>query len=149
KLEAGRRIDDAARGPALAVPPSRAAAAAFEHHRVLARGSFVARGTLFLDNKVNRGVAGYDILTPLKLEGTSLHALVNRGWLTAVERSSLHAVATPEGLQSIEGVAVVPGSRFLELAPEQNSGPVRQNLVLSREEENLGIALQPFVIEQT
>jgi len=50
---------------------------------------------------------------------------------------------------TIEGMAAVPGTRFLELAPESDSGTLRQNLVLSREEKRLGLTLLPFVIEQT
>jgi surfeit locus 1 family protein len=75
--------------------------------------------------------------------------LVNRGWIAAGDRSRLPDVPTPEGVQTIEGVAVVPSTRFLELAPEAGSGRLRQNLVVSREEERLGLSLQPFVIEQT
>jgi surfeit locus 1 family protein len=149
KLELGRRIDDAARGPALSVPSVRADPSSFERRRVAARGSFVAQDTFFLDNKLLHGAAGYHVLTPLRLEGDRVHVLVNRGWVAAGDRSRLPGVSTPEGVQTIEGTAVVPGSRFLELAPESDSGPLRQNLVLSREEKRLGLSLQTFVIEQT
>jgi surfeit locus 1 family protein len=98
---------------------------------------------------VMRGAAGYHVLTLLRLEGGGVHVFVNRGWIAAGERSKLPGVPTPEGLQTIEGTAVVPGSRFLELAPESSAGPLRQNLVLAREEKRLGLVLQPFVIEQT
>jgi surfeit locus 1 family protein len=78
-----------------------------------------------------------------------MHVLVNRGWIAAGDRSRLPDVPSPEGVQTIEGVAVVPGTRFLELAPEAESGSLRQNLVLPREEKRLALSLQPFVIEQT
>ena len=149
KLEIGRRIDEASRGPVLSVPAERVDAAGFERRRVSARGIFVAGDTLFLDNKLIHGVAGYQVLTPLKLEGGRVHVLVARGWIAAGDRSRLPAVPTPEGAQTIEGTAVVLGSRFLELAPESASGPLRQNLVLVREEKSLGLTLQPFIIEQT
>ena len=149
KLELGRRIEEAARGPVLQVPSARVDAANFERRRVAARGTFVARDTFFLDNRVMHGVAGYHVVTPLKPESGGMHVLVNRGWTAAGDRSRLPAVPAPEGLQTIEGVAVVPGTRFLELAPEADSGSLRQNLVLAREEQRLGLNLQPFVIEQT
>jgi surfeit locus 1 family protein len=149
KLEAGRLMDEAARGPAVVVPPERVDASRLERHRVAARGTFVARGTFFLDNKVMHGTAGYHVLTPLKLERGDLCVLVNRGWIAAGDRSQVPAVPTPQGVQTIEGVALVPSARFLELAPEADSGSVRQNLVLSREEKRLGLSLQAFVIEQT
>ena len=149
KLEAGRTLDEAARGPVLQVPAVRVGAAGFERRRVAARGTFVADDTFFLDNKVMHGAVGYHVVTPLRLESGGMHVLINRGWIAAGDRSRLPSVPTPEGAQTIEGVAVVPGTRFLELAPEAESGSLRQNLVLPREEKRLGIGLQPFVIEQT
>ena len=143
KLEAGRRVDEAARAPALQVSAARIEAAGVERRRVAARDTF------FLDNKMMRGVAGYHVVTPLRLDGGGASVLVDRGWIAAGERSRLPEVPTPEGVQMIEGVAVVPSSRFLELGPESESGRVRENLVVSREEKRLGLSLQPFVIEQT
>ncbi|HTQ73902.1 MAG TPA: SURF1 family protein [Burkholderiales bacterium] len=149
KLAAGRMLDEATRGPVLQVPSARAEAAPFERRRVAARGVLIARDTLFLDNKVLHGSAGYQVVTPLRPEGGGTHVLIVRGWIAAGDRSRLPDVPTPAGVQTIEGLAVVPSARFLELAPEVASGRLRQNLVLSREEKNLGITLQPFVIEQT
>jgi surfeit locus 1 family protein len=149
KLEAGRMLDEAARGPVLQVPPARVGATGFERRRVAARGAFVAGDTFFLDNKVMHGAAGYYVVTPLKLESGGMYVLINRGWIAAGDRSRLPDVPTPEGVQTIEGVAVVPGTRFLELAPEAESGSLRQNLALPREEKRLGLGLQPFLIEQT
>jgi len=149
KIELGLRLDAAEREPVLSVPGVLADASAFDHRRVSARGTFVARATLFLDNKVLNGIAGYHVLTPLRLEGSQFHVLVNRGWIAAGERSVLPEISTPAGAQSIEGIALTPSRRFLELAPEASSGSRLQNLILEREEKRLGLKLQPFVIEQT
>ena len=149
KLEAGRMLDEAARGPVLEVPPARVDAAGFERRRVAARGAFVARDTLFLDNKVMRGAVGYHVVTPFRLQSGGTCVLVDRGWIVAGDRSKLPDVSTPEDVQTVEGTAVVPSARFLELAPEVGSGSLRENLVLAREEKRLGLSLQPFVIEQT
>ena len=149
KLEAGRLADEAARGPVLQVPAVRVDATGFERRHVAARGTFVARDTFFLDNKVLRGVAGYEVVTPLKPEGPGTAVLVDRGWIAAGDRSKLPEIATPESLRTVEGVAVVPSTRFLELGADVDTGKVRQNLVLAREEKRLGLTLQPFVIQQT
>lgn len=149
KLEAGRLADEAARGPVLQVPAGRVEAAGFERRRVAARGTFAARDTFFLDNKVLRGAAGYQVVTPFKPEGAGAAVLVDRGWIAAGDRSKLPDVPTPEGVRTIEGVAVVPSSRFLELGVDVDTGKLRQNLVLAREEKRLGLTLQPFVIQQT
>jgi surfeit locus 1 family protein len=149
KLEAGRALDSAARGPVLQVPPGLVDAASFASRRVAARGTFLARDSFFLDNKVLHGTAGYQVITPLKADGQGAAVLVNRGWIAAGDRSKLPEVPTPDGVQTIEGIAVVPSARFLELAADADSARVRQNLVLAREEKRLGLSLQPFVIEQT
>jgi surfeit locus 1 family protein len=149
KIELGLRLDAAEREPVLSVPGVLTDASVFDHRRVSARGTFVARATLLLDNKVLHGIAGYHVLTPLRIEGSQIYVLVNRGWIAAGERSVLPAVSTPADLQSIEGIALTPSRRFLELAPEASSGPTRQNLILEREEKRLGLKLQPFVVEQT
>jgi surfeit locus 1 family protein len=149
KLELSRKIEQSNREPLFSIPSTRVAAVEFERRRVSARGRFLEPATLLLDNKVLRGVAGYHVLTPLALEGGELHVLVNRGWIAAGERSRLPNVPAPEGSQTIQGIAVVPSRRFVELAPESASGPLRQNLVLEREEKRLALKLQPFVIEQT
>ncbi|MGC2519408.1 MAG: SURF1 family protein, partial [Burkholderiales bacterium] len=121
----------------------------FARHRVSVRGRFVARATLFLDNQVLHGAAGYHVLTPMNIEGGGMHVLIDRGWIAAGDRSRLPVVPTPEGVQTVEGIAAVPSGRFIELAPDTGTGSLRQNLVLEREEKRLGLSLQPFVVEQT
>src|SRR4051812_10415284 len=69
KTELSRRLDEALRAPALVVPAFPIAAEIVEHHRVVARGRYVSGATLFLDNKIRAGAAGYHVLTPLRIEG--------------------------------------------------------------------------------
>jgi surfeit locus 1 family protein len=149
KLELARALDEARRGAVLSVPSAPAGAAGFERRRVSVRGRFVARATLFLDNQVLHGAAGYHVLTPMNIEGGDMHVLIDRGWIAAGDRSRLPGVPTPEGVQTVEGIAAVPSGRFIELAPDTGTSSLRQNLVLEREEKRLGLPLQPFVIEQT
>ena len=149
KIEATRKFDEAMREAVLLVPSAQMDAGSFERRRVSVQGRFIGRATLFLDNKVLRGAAGYRVLTPLAIEGGDLHVLVDRGWIASGDRSRLPTVATPEALLTVEGTAVTPSRRFFELAPEESIGARRQNLVIEREQERLGLKLQPFVIEQT
>jgi surfeit locus 1 family protein len=149
KLEAAQKADEAAQSAVLSIPSALVSADGFERRRVSVRGRFVARSTLFLDNKVLHGVAGYHVLTPLAIDGGDMHVLVDRGWIAAGDRTRLPGISTPEGLQTLEGTAVLPSRRFVELAPEAEGGPLRENLVVEREEKRLGLKLQPFVIEQT
>jgi surfeit locus 1 family protein len=150
KAELGRRIDEGLRNAPLAVPREPMAAEPFELNRVQVRGEFAGRHTLFLDNKVYRGVAGYQVLTPLRIEGSEMHVLVNRGWVAgAGRRDVLPAIKTPSGSQHIEGIAIVPSGRFVELSSREEPGPVVQNLLVSRIAERTGLGFQPVVIQQT
>src|SRR5579864_4787340 len=149
KLAAARELEEAMRGPMLAVPSVPVDAAGFQHRRVGATGRYDARATFFLDNKVFHGVAGYHVLTPFRIEGSDMHVLIDRGWVAAGDRTRLPEISTPGAAQTVEGIAVLPSRRFLELAPDAANGPLRQNLAIERETTRLALKLQPFVIEQT
>jgi len=149
KLELARRLDEAAQAPVLSVPATPVDAASFEHRRVSVRGQYDPRFVFYLDNKVQDGVAGYHVLMPLRIEGGKVYVLVNRGWISAGDRRHLPILETPKSVQTIEGVATVPTRRFLELGPESPTSPVRENLVIEREQKRLGIQFQPFVVQQT
>ena len=49
--------------------------------RVRAEGSFDSAHQFLLDNRVHEGVAGYEVVTPFRIEGGSRIALVDRGWV--------------------------------------------------------------------
>jgi surfeit locus 1 family protein len=150
KIALGRDLDDAARRAVLALPPSPVEARGYELNRVSVRGEYSARHTILLDNKVLHGVAGYQVLTPLKIAGGDIFVLVNRGWVAAgVRRDSLPQIHTPPGTETVEGIAVVPSSRVFELGPNTEEGIVWQNLVLGRYAKWSGLKLQPIVLQQT
>jgi surfeit locus 1 family protein len=51
--------------------------------RVEVYGEFVDRPQFLLDNMLHDGVAGYHVLTALRVSGRREHVLVNRGWVAA------------------------------------------------------------------
>ncbi len=120
--------------------------------QVETRGRFDPAYTVFLDNRVYKGVPGYQVLMPLVLAGGGerrQHVLVDRGWIAGTgDRIRLPAVRTPDGEVTITGLAVEPGGRFLELSAKTGEGNVWQNLVLERYRQATGLAIQPFVIRQ-
>jgi surfeit locus 1 family protein len=124
-----------------------------EWRHVTARGRFDPRGTVLIDNRIRRGVAGYHVVMPLEVGkmsgGDGRYVLVNRGWIAGnPDRSRLPEVRTPEGVVEISGVAVVPTRRFLELSDRAPEGPVWQNLTLDRYRHAFKTALQPVLIQQ-
>ncbi len=150
KAALGRSLDEGARAAMLALPSAPVEANAFEFHRVGVRGEYLPKYTVLLDNKVLNGAVGYHVLTPLRIAGGELHVLVDRGWVAAgARRDVLPAIETPAGVQSIEGVAMVPTRRILELGANTEEGMVWENLVLERYAKWSGLKLQPVVIEQT
>ena len=150
KLALGRDMDDASRHAVLTLPPVLVDAHGYQFSRLSVRGEYSVRHTILLDNKVLRGVAGYQVLTPLKISGGDIYVLVNRGWVAAGERRDrLPQIQTSAETQTVEGVAVLPGSNMLELSEKTEEGIVWQNLVLARFEKWSGLTLQPIVLQQT
>ena len=143
------RYDRGAADAPIHVTAAPLAANAVLLHRVEARGEYVPQAMVLLDNRIHAGIAGYHVLMPLRLEGSSMHLLVNRGWVAAgPDRSRLPAIATPPGTVSVTGVAIAPG-RFLELAKTDDSGTVWQNLTIERFRASRRLEIQPVVVEQT
>lgn len=117
--------------------------------RLEARGTWLPERTILLDNKVQQGVVGYEVLTPLRLDEGGLYLLVNRGWIRAPQlRTELPKIATPSGKVQVEGIARVPSSRFLELGSEVVSGSVWQNLTIERYKGWSQLPVQPVVLYQ-
>ncbi|OGA35524.1 MAG: hypothetical protein A3F75_11195 [Betaproteobacteria bacterium RIFCSPLOWO2_12_FULL_64_23] len=150
KLALGRELDNAARQAVLALPPRPVDARDFEFRSISARGEYSVKHTILLDNKVLRGSAGYQVLTPLKIAGGDMYVLVNRGWVAAgLRRDSLPQIQTPAGIGTVEGIAIVPGSHIFELDAKTEEGVVWQNLVLARYAKWSGLDLQPVVLQQS
>ena len=115
--------------------------------RVSVAGSFVTQHTVFLDNKIRHKQPGYEVVTPLRLEGSAEHVLVNRGWVAAPPtRDVLPAVRTPPGTVRVEGVALERLPRLL--AKGEAKGKVRQTLDVEGFAAETGLALQRRIIEQ-
>lgn len=123
----------------------RAAAAA--EKRLVLRGTLLARHTVFLDNKVLRGRAGYHVVQPLRLVD-GRHVLVNRGWVAAdSRRERLPEVTTPAGEIDIEGVRLARFPRALSAGP-QAEGPVWQNLEFDAFAAWSGLPTAAYGLEQ-
>lgn len=115
--------------------------------RVTVEGEFLPRYTVYLDNKMRRGTAGYEVVTPLKLRGSSSHVLVNRGWIEAGKtREVLPEVPTPAGEVRVEGFALERLPKLLLL--EAPKGKLRQTLDIDGYAAETGLRLEPRVIEQ-
>ena len=152
------RFDNRGRGATLQLPSRLVELKDVEYARVAVRGEFLPQHTILLDNRLRNGVAGYEVLTPVRIEGDGLCVLVNRGWIAAgPRRDVLPKFPTPAGPQSLDGIALVPGGRYFEFGADRAAGrkpatavePVWQNLNFERYAQTTRLALQPFLIRQT
>jgi surfeit locus 1 family protein len=143
------RADAFAAQPPIHVSAVEIPAAGIEQRRVEARGVFDPRYAVYIDNRLHRGAPGYHVIMPLELAGGTRHVLVNRGWIARpLDRREVPAVRTPSGEVTIEGIALLPSTRVLELSEQTTEGRIWQNLTLDRYREAMPIAIQPFVIRQ-
>jgi surfeit locus 1 family protein len=146
KRRLGAQLEQALRAPPLQIGSAMVEPEALALKHVTARGRFVAEHTVFLDNKLRRGRPGYEILTPLRLNG--VHVLVNRGWIQAARtRDALPGVPTPAGEVVVDGLALARLPHAFELGAPA-AGPVRQNLDLQGYAAQTRLVLQPVIIEQ-
>lgn len=143
------RYDEAARQPAVRVPAVAADTAALAGRRVEAVGRFKPEMTVLLDNRMHQGVVGYEVVTPLQLEHSTRMVLVKRGWVQASPvRTELPTIATPRETLTVQGIALPPTSRFVELSERTESGPVWQNLKFDRFAAQYRVELQPILLQQ-
>lgn len=120
------------------------------HRKLEVRGVFDDAHTILLDNRVMNGVAGYHVLTPLWIDGSQLAILVNRGWIAAGRtREQIPLPPTSRGQVRLEGMAVDPTSRYVELGHAAPQGRVWQNLNFARYAAATGLTLQPLLLLQT
>lgn len=143
-------LDRRAAEPVIGLPATAVAADALLHRRIAVTGRFAPEHTIFLDNRIHDGRAGYHVLTPLRIGAADRHVLVNRGWVAGSgRRDQLPAVPTPAGEVSVEGIVASATPRAVELAQETVQGRVWQNLQFDRYRAGVPFPLQPFVLLQT
>lgn len=124
-------------------------AAAQFHRRVTLQGRWIGGRTVFLDNRPMDGRAGFYVVTPLVLaDGDAV--LVQRGWVPrdAANRTHVPAIASPEGMVTVQGRIAPSPSRLFELGAE-GRGAIRQNLDLDTFAREAGLRLKPLTVQQT
>lgn len=119
------------------------------YRRVRVDGEFIADSLVLQDNRSRGATPGYEVFMALRVAGSAMHVLVKRGWVAGnLDRTRLPAIVTPAGVVVIEGIALPPNVRFLELSQGSMSGAVWQNVTLKRFAARFPQPLQPFLLEQ-
>lgn len=122
--------------------------------RIVAHGEFVPRWTVFVDNRTRKGIAGFHVLSPLRITGSDRHVLVLRGWVARDphDRARLPALTVPSGDVEVQGWAERDLERTLELGSPVPPGPqdrLWQNADLATFAQWSGLGMQPLLLRQT
>ncbi len=125
------------------------AAGELEYRPAQVRGRFDTGHQFLLDNRTHQGMAGYQVLTPLRIEGSEQGILVNRGWVPrGSSRSVLPDVPTPATPVRLEGMLKRP-TRTITLGEGEDREPgwpkVLQRVRLDLQAEQLGYPLLPLL----
>ncbi len=77
--------------------------------RVFVKGTWVNSKQILIDNIINRGIAGYKVITPLKIEGSDKIILVDRGWIKQNKyREVLPDISIEEKSETVSGILELP-----------------------------------------
>lgn len=121
--------------------------------KIVVRGSYDPAQSILLDNQIYQGKVGYQVITPLQIEGSAVRILVYRGWVPVGEdRRVLPDIVTPQGVVELNGYAYIPSNKYLELGSEVDSTQgtrkiVWQNLDLKRYAKTVSFTMQPIAVQ--
>jgi surfeit locus 1 family protein len=117
------------------------------HRAVVLRGTWVPEHTIYLDNRQMQGRVGFNVVTPLKLEGADVAVAVERGWAPRnfEQREKLPSVYTPAGTVEVRGRMAPPPAKLYEFSGAQG-GRIRQNLDLAQWRGETGLPLLTLAV---
>jgi len=97
----------------------------FRRYRL--RGNYLPEWTILIDNIIDQGHAGYNVITPLLLDDGVTTVLIKRGWVAAPrQRKDLPSVSTPsatvELLAQLDTAGFVPmvGASIEDIVEDRN-----------------------------
>ncbi len=77
--------------------------------RVSVSGKWENKKQLLIDNVIHQGIAGYKVLTPLRINETNKLILIDRGWIKQNKfRDQLPDIQIPEDFESVIGTLEQP-----------------------------------------
>lgn len=143
------QLDNLAKQPIVKLPVTAIELEDFLYREIEVHGEYVSDQTIYLDNRTHKGVAGYHIITPVRMADSDMHVLINRGWVaTGINRQILPNIPEVKGQIKVTGTVVPPTQRALELSDQIVTGAVWSTLYIDRYQEQTGLALQPILIQQ-
>lgn len=143
------QLEQYAKQPAITLPGTLVKLKDFQYREVEVSGEYLPEHTIYLDNKIYQGRAGYHVITPLKISNSKLHVLINRGWIaTGNDRTILPSVVEVKGELKVTGIVTSPEIKTFDLSDKVVEGQVWDNFNLERYQEISGLAMQPLMLLQ-
>lgn len=134
---------------ALRLPVTDAEKLRYQH--VQLEGEYISNKQFVLDNQIRNHKAGYNILTPMRINNTDFVVLIDRGWLPIENsRDDLPEIEVDEAMRTITGTIYTPFGEAYSLGTVDNDGldwpRLIQYLDFPALSQRLGIELQAFTV---
>ncbi|HEY8855779.1 MAG TPA: SURF1 family protein [Rugosibacter sp.] len=114
------------------------------------QGEWVKEKMLFLDNQIYQGQVGFQVLMPLRIMGSDLSVLVNRGWIHGLsDRSQLPKILTPAGVQTVEGIIHERTPRVGSVGKDAKNGVIWSQVEPNAYSAWANLHIQPLILYQT
>lgn len=117
------------------------------HRRLFAEGTFEPEGQIFLENRRQGGRIGFHVLTPLRLAGSDLRLMVNRGWIPAAGTEPSPA-PVPDGKVRVEGIGQLPHPPAIALGNPADWGQRWPYFTVEDYAARTGLPLVPVLLLQ-
>lgn len=123
--------------------------------KVTVTGVYAPKYQYLLDNQVEGTRVGYHVITPLKIDQSSEHVLINRGWILGENtHSKLPVFDTPVGRQTVTGQIWVPSKKIFSLEDKstlkkngQALQAVWQNMDMEKYQRIVPFKVSPMAIK--
>lgn len=153
KIAFQTQLDTSLYAPPVDLPTQTHALEQLRYQQVKFVGSYDVQHQIYLDNQVNNGVAGFNVITPVKLKNNSSYVLVNRGWIAAnPQHDDLPKVETSEQEQTFNGQIWLPSQKFFTLdkpsaQTESSLQKVWQNMDIQAYQASVDFKILPYVVK--
>lgn len=136
---------------ALVLPDNLTDVDAWKYKKVKVKGQYETKYQILLDNQVEDNVAGFHVITPLRLDGSNDYVLINRGWVAGgAKHTDTPTINTPEHSLEIIGFVWVPSKKIFSLESDNEKSSwktVWQHMDMERYQKSIPIHILPMVIK--
>ncbi|TVO77679.1 SURF1 family protein [Sedimenticola selenatireducens] len=116
-----------------------------EFRTLTVTGHFVPEKQIIISNRKYLGKPGFHIITPLQIEGSTRHILINRGWVAGTG-SSLPAIETPTHIITLTGEINIPSAPAIELEFDKHASSLWPFLTLNNFASWSNLEITPFIM---